>query len=143
MKNNKKKASHKKIVYTYGVFDLIHTGHVGLLRDAKKLGNYLIVGVFTDEVAESFKRQPIINQQMRMAMVDALKVVDKVVSQTSFDPSANIKKYKPHIVTKGPGASWDIGKVPDFAGFKNVKVKVLDYHAGISTSKIIEKIKNS
>lgn len=51
-----------KVVYTYGVWDLLHVGHLRLLQEAKDLGNRLIVGVFTDEVVTSFKRTPIIPQ---------------------------------------------------------------------------------
>ena len=60
------------VVYTYGVFDLLHVGHVQLLREAKALGDKLIVGVFTDAVAEGFKRRPIIVQEQRVEMLFSL-----------------------------------------------------------------------
>lgn len=133
-----------KTVYTYGVWDLLHVGHIRLLQEAKALGDKLIVGVFTDEVATSFKRTPIIVQDHRMEMIKALHFVDEVVLQDELLPDTNLKKYRPNILAKGPGANWEEGKVPPGSQvMKEIggEVIFLNYHDIISTTQIIEKCK--
>ena len=136
-----------KTVYTYGVFDLLHNGHAELLKEAKALGDRLIVGVFTDEVAESFKRKPLISQDERMALLRELRSVDQVVLQDELDPSKNFVAYEADVLVKGPGAGWEVGKAWEaIPGYNTVKtlgkeIHVLNYHAGVSTTELIEKIK--
>lgn len=135
----------KKIVYTYGVYDLFHSGHIELLRDAKALGDHLIVGLFNDEVAASFKREPIIPFAHRKAMLEHCVFVDEVVEQKELQPDNNIRAIRPHILAKGPGAGWEHENenVPGEAAIAEVGGTVvrLNYHDGISTSQIIKKIK--
>lgn len=126
-------------VYTYGVFDLFHVGHSRLLNEAKSLGDYLIVGVFTDEVAESFKRKPIIPFKERMEIVGNHKAVDQVVIQDEFSPLMNLAIYQPDILCKAEGAGWTATEHPDFFQW-NHKAVVLPYHEGVSTSEIIKRI---
>lgn len=66
-------------VYTAGIFDMLHVGHVRFLEKAKAQGDILIVGVVTDEVAGSYKRTPIIEFDQRAELVASLKVVDQVI----------------------------------------------------------------
>lgn len=126
-----------KKVYTFGVFDLLHVGHIRLLEEAKALGDYLIVGVMPDDVASSFKRDPMIPLEQRMEMLKALKCVDEVVIQSSPNPlvASSIPEFD--IIAKGPGANWE----NLYQGF--VGGVLLDYHEGVSTSDIINKIKQS
>ncbi|MDP2669421.1 MAG: adenylyltransferase/cytidyltransferase family protein [bacterium] len=143
MKQNKK---GKTIVYTYGVFDLFHRGHVELLKEAKALGDELVVGVFSDEVAESFKRKPAISLADRVHMVQHCLFVDKVVAQNDLAPDNNLKKIKPHVLAKGPGAGWEAGgEAPGAKTMQKIggKVLMLSYHGGISTSEIIKRIKEN
>ena len=138
---------YMKIVYTYGVFDLFHSGHVQLLKKAKALGDKLVVGVYTDEVAASFKRQPVIPYEHRRAVIEALAFVDEVIIQDEYEPDKNLHIIKPHILAKGPGAGW---KDPDekmtgadaMESLGGTAVK-LPYHEGISTSDIIRRIRES
>ncbi len=146
MKKKKKVAtkSKKRRVYTYGVFDLFHSGHAELLKKAKGLGDHLVVGLFTDEVAASFKRQPVIPYEHRKAVLHHITFVDEVVPQDELLPHKNILKIKPHILAKGPGAGWEpkMKEAPGEEAIKAVGGKVvrLPYHEGISTSQIIKKI---
>ena len=75
-----------RIGYTTGVFDMFHIGHLNILRNAKLECDYLIVGITTDELAErEKKKKPIIPFVERMAIVESIEYVDRVVPQTSYD----------------------------------------------------------
>ena len=134
---------NKITVYTYGVFDLFHRGHIELLEEAKALGDELVVGVFSDDVAASFKRKPVIGLEDRIHMLKHCVFVDKVFVQKDLSPDKILRKIKPHILAKGPGAGWETGKeVPGEKTIKKIGGKVvrLGYHDGISTSQIIKTI---
>lgn len=83
----------KRIVYTYGVYDLLHVGHLNLMKSASLQGDYLIVGVVKDKAVKTMKgsNRPVINETDRAKLVDNLKCVNKVVLQDEFDPSVSIK----------------------------------------------------
>lgn len=135
--------NQKNIIYTYGVFDLFHVGHLRLLKEAKGLGDKLVVGVFTDKVAKDFKRLPIVPEDQRIEILRNLKCIDEVVIQDELQPDKNLAIIKPDILTKGPGAGWEYGKV--FPGSETMnrlggKIILLNYHSLISTSNIINKI---
>ena len=75
-----------RLGYTTGVFDMFHIGHLNILKKSKELCDFLIVGVSTDELVESYKnKNPIICFEERIAIVEAIKYVDKVVPQISMD----------------------------------------------------------
>lgn len=128
------------IVYTYVVGDLWHIGHLKCLQQAKALGDYLIVGVLSDEAVEAYKRTPIIPFEERIELVADSKQVDEVVRQDSVDPTENLKRLNVDIVVHGddwdenfPGAEYmrSIGK-------KAIRTK---YYPKQSTSKIIREIR--
>lgn len=77
----------KKVVgYTTGVFDLFHVGHLNILKQAKENCDFLIVGVSTDELVQSYKhRTPVIRFDDRVRIVEAIRYVDKVVPQEDLD----------------------------------------------------------
>ncbi|MBQ6832170.1 MAG: adenylyltransferase/cytidyltransferase family protein [Oscillospiraceae bacterium] len=75
-----------KVGYTTGVFDMFHIGHLNILRRAKQECEYLIVGVSTDELTAEYKKKtPIIPFAERVAIVEAIRYVDRVVPQTTMD----------------------------------------------------------
>ena len=75
-----------KIGYTTGVYDMFHIGHLNILERAKEQCEYLIVGVSTDELVQSYKHKtPIIPYEERIKIVQAIRYVDEVVPQTSMD----------------------------------------------------------
>lgn len=78
-----------RVGYTTGVYDMFHIGHLNVLRNAKEYCDYLIVGVSTDELVESYKHKtPVIPFEERIAIVESIKFVDQVISQTSMDKYA-------------------------------------------------------
>lgn len=90
------------IGYTTGVFDMFHVGHLNILRRAKEQCDYLIVGVSTDEVVESYKHHiPIIPYEQRAAIVEAIKYVDEVVPQTSMNKTEFLRQRHFDIMFHG------------------------------------------
>lgn len=83
-----------KIGYTTGVYDMFHIGHLNLLRRAKERCDYLIVGVSTDKLVESYKhKRPIVPFEERIAIVEAIKYVDQVIAQEIWTSMRPGKSY--------------------------------------------------
>lgn len=123
-------------VYAFMVADLFHYGHLEALRQAKELGDYLIVGILTDRAAEPYKRKPVIPLRERMAIVEHCDYVDEVVIQKSTDPSENLKRLQPDLLVHGD--DWGDG----FPGSEHCKVVMTKYYKGRSTTRIMDRIKN-
>jgi len=84
-----------RIGYTTGVFDLFHIGHLNILRRAKEMCDSLIVGFSADELVCKYKnKKPVIPYIERVAIVEAIKYVDKVVAQVNRDKMAAFEQYK-------------------------------------------------
>lgn len=89
-------------VYTVGTFDLLHVGHLALLEYCKTLGNKFVVGVASDEVVGSYKRNvPVIPLKQRMEMLKALKCVDDVISYDKLEYVTNCKELNNDIFVIG------------------------------------------
>jgi len=132
----------KKVVFTNGVFDLIHYGHVKLLSDCKKLGDILIVGINSDSSVKRLKgnSRPITPYTDRSKMLAAFDVVDYVVRFSEDTPLNLIMKLQPDILVKGADY-----KVSQIVGAQEVKgwggeVKRVKLLSGRSTTSLIDKI---
>lgn len=91
-----------KIGYTTGVYDLFHVEHLHILKQAKEMCDYLIVGVSTDELVRNYKgKDPVIPFEQRVEIVSAIKYVDKVIPQTTFDKSIAWEKEKFNVIFHG------------------------------------------
>lgn len=132
----------KKVVYTAGIWDLFHIGHLNILKNSKALGNYLIVGVLTDHGAQLYKRKPIIPLDERIAIVRSIRYVDEVCIQKTTDPTINLKRIKPHIMTHG--SDWDrLLEGHETLERLNIQFKTLPYTKTVSTTFLLETIKNT
>ena len=97
------RAQGKRLVFTNGCFDLIHSGHVSMLAQAKTFGDILVVGLNTDASVKRLKgdKRPILDQTSRLALLAALEVVDYVTTFEEDTPLALIRRFQPHILVKG------------------------------------------
>ena len=132
-----------KIGYTTGVFDMFHIGHLNILRRAKEQCEYLIVGVTTDDLCLKRKNKlPIINERDRMAIVAAIRYVDKVVPQTDMEKIKPVRELGANVVFVGSDwkgtEAWSQYE-KDFAAV-NCEVVYLDHTDGISSTLLRETI---
>lgn len=136
------KAAGKKIVFTNGCFDLLHSGHAQYLEAARAKGDILVVAVNSDASVRRLKGKgrPIVGEHDRSRLVAALESVDYVVIFGQDTPLEVIKAVKPDILVKG--ADWQVAEIAgaDFiiaGGGKVVRIKLLK---GRSTTNLIKKI---
>ncbi len=135
------KGEGKKIVFTNGCFDLLHLGHLKILREAKTKGDILIVGLNSDSSIRKIKgsTRPILDQKTRAKLLVNLNPVDYVVLFKEKTPYDLIKTIKPDILVKG--GDWKKGEIVGEELVKTVyRVKLYPQH---STTDIIDKIKKS
>ena len=123
-----------KRILTYGTFDLLHYGHIRLLKRAKELGDYLIVALSTDEFNEIKGKKAYHNYETRKKMLEALRYVDLVVPEENWEQKINdVKKYFVDVVVMG--SDWkDNQKFEELRDYCDIVY--LDRTEGISTSKI-------
>lgn len=130
-------------VYTVGTFDLLHVGHLALLEYCKTLGDTFIVGVASDEVVGSYKRNvPVIPLQQRMEMLKALKCVDDVVSYETLDYVSNCKKLDVDIFVIGEdwGSKPHNIAVEEYLKSKGAKIIQVTYNPLTSSTKIKQNV---
>jgi rfaE bifunctional protein nucleotidyltransferase chain/domain len=132
----------KKIVFTNGVFDILHFGHIDYLTKAKIFGDILIIGLNTDLSVKKFKGKdrPIQNQKDRARILDALKPVDYVVLFSEETPDRLIKLVRPDVLVKGADY-----KTAEIVGAEFVKshggaVRRIKLAKGRSTTNLIKKM---
>jgi len=132
------KAAGKKVVFTNGCFDILHIGHIRYLRDAKALGDVLIIGLNSDKSVSKIKPgRPVNTQNHRAEVLASLEMVDYVTLFDEETPYELINLLKPDVLVKG--GDWE---KEDIVGFDIAKeTRSLPYVKGISTTKLIEKIK--
>lgn len=130
------------IGYTSGVFDLLHIGHLNILRRAKEQCDYLIVGVSTDELVESYKhKRPVIPFEERIEIVSALCYVDQAVPQETLNKLTAWEKY--HFDVMFHGDDWKGSSLFSEAERKleahGVKVVYFPYTKDVSSTMRCEK----
>ncbi|OFV91332.1 MAG: hypothetical protein A3H28_13585 [Acidobacteria bacterium RIFCSPLOWO2_02_FULL_61_28] len=134
----------KKIVFTNGCFDLLHVGHMYLLREAKKLGDVLIVGLNSDASVRRLKgdERPIVSQEDRADAIAALECVDYLVVFDEPDPMDLLQSIRPDVLVKGNdyGEAEVVG-AEFLKGYGGV-VRLVPVRQGISTTRLLEKIRS-
>ena len=139
---NQLKSEHTKIVFTNGVFDIIHRGHIEYLKEAKSLGDVLIVGLNSYKSVKIIKgeKRPIVTQQNRAYVLANLKPVDFVVIFDEDNPFNLIKNIMPDVLVKG--SDWEAGKIigADIVKQNGGEVKTIKFVENNSSSGIIEEI---
>ena len=123
-----------KRVLTYGTFDLLHFGHIEILRRAKELGDYLIVAVSTDEFNEIKGKKAYHNYETRKKMLEAIRYVDLVIPENDWKQKRNdVIDYKVDVVVMG--SDWENNE--NFECLRDIcEVIYLPRTEGISTTKI-------
>ncbi|MCF7869827.1 MAG: adenylyltransferase/cytidyltransferase family protein [Candidatus Omnitrophica bacterium] len=137
VQNSKKHG--KKIVFTNGCFDLIHPGHIKILKKAKASGDILIVGLNSDKSVKTNKgkKRPLLNQKARITLLSAIEYVDYITIFDQKTPYGLIKNLQPDVLVKGQdwGKNQVVGRK---IAKKVIQVKLAK---GYSTTNIINKIK--
>ena len=135
--------SIEKIIFTNGVFDILHSGHIELLKFAKSLGKRLIVGINSDRSVKIIKgkNRPINKQEDRKKLLLQLEVVDEVIIFDELAPTNLIHKLKPNIFVKGSEfTEEEIRKNDQLPKF--IKIRTYPMKLGYSTTSTLKKIKN-
>jgi len=135
----------KKLVFTNGVFDILHAGHVQYLAEARKLGELLIVGVNTDDSVRMLGKgpnRPVNHLDDRIAVLEALRVVDGAVAFPERTPEELIKKLRPEVHVKG--GDYAIEDLPEakIAQAYGGQVILIPFLPGRSTTSIIERLRD-
>ena len=140
---NRIKDDRKKIVFTNGCFDLLHVGHIRYLAQAKRLGDFLIIGLNSDSSVKELKGEdrPINSFEDRATLLSAIESVDLVIMFEEQTPENLIKDIVPDILVKGGDYN-----IEDIVGYQTVmqnggQVKTLSFYDGYSSTNYINKIK--
>jgi D-glycero-beta-D-manno-heptose 1-phosphate adenylyltransferase len=149
---NQLKAFGKKIVFTNGCFDILHRGHLEYLMQAAAQGDFLVIGLNTDESVRAQNKspeRPINNEETRALQLGALHVVDSLLLFDESTPENLIRFVEPDILVKG--SDYDAGETnpaskkyiigSDFVKNRNGKVITIPLVEGFSTTSLIQKLK--
>jgi D-glycero-beta-D-manno-heptose 1-phosphate adenylyltransferase len=136
------KNEKRKVVFTNGVFDILHRGHVEYLTKAKALGDVLVVGMNTDASVRRLKgpERPVVSQDDRAFVLAALRIVDYVCLFDEDTPYNLIKAVMPDVLVKG--SDWAIDDIvgKDIVEAAGGNVQTIDFVPNRSTTNIIKKI---
>ena len=133
----------ERIVFTNGVFDLLHPGHVRYLRAAKRLGDVLVVGLNSDRSVRRLDKgpeRPLVRERDRAEVLAALEMVDYVTIFGADTPYELIKATRPDVLVKG--GDWTIDRIvgADLVLARGGVVKSLRFAPGYSTTSLVKKI---
>ena len=126
-----------KVVFTNGCFDILHRGHLELLRHCRSLGRWVVVGLNSDASVHRLKgtKRPIVSQDDRKAVLQELNCVDEVIIFNEDTPYGLIQRVKPDIIVKGGDY-----KIEDVVGNDLADVVIFNFMDGYSSTSMIEKM---
>ncbi len=137
------RAAGARVVFTNGVFDLLHRGHAEYLAEARALGDRLVVGVNSDASVRRLKgaSRPIVAAADRVALLEALACVDLAIVFEEDTPLALIEAVRPDVLVKG--GDWPIEKIVgrEFVEAHGGRVLSVPLREGLSTSSLVERIR--
>ena len=138
------RANGRRMVFTNGVFDLLHPGHVRYLTAARAFGDVLIVGVNSDRSARTLEKgpdRPIVPEAERAELVAGLAIVDAVTIFDEPTPLEIVTAIQPDVLVKG--ADWAVGTIvgADVVEARGGRVERIELAKGYSTSSLVEKIR--
>jgi rfaE bifunctional protein nucleotidyltransferase chain/domain len=139
-------AAGERVVFTNGVFDIVHLGHVDYLEKARGRGDRLVLGLNTDDSVRRLAKgpnRPVVPQYARARMVAAFQFVDAVILFDDDTPLRLIEALKPDILVKGDDYSVPTIVGADFVLHRGGRVETIPLVPGYSTTKLIQKIKES
>ena len=139
------KSEGRKVVFTNGCFDLLHLGHVDYLEKARALGDKLILGLNTDDSVSRFKgpQRPIQDENSRAHVLASLQFIDMVVLFNEDTPLDLITTLVPDVLVKGSDYLAENIVGADVVKKHGGVVKTIEFVPGYSTTRIVEKIKNT
>ena len=134
----------EKIVFTNGVFDLLHRGHVEYLTEARALGDRLVVGVNDDASVRRLKgpERPLVPEEERVELLEALRAVDLAVLFSEDTPARIIEEVRPDVLVKG--GDWSVDRIVgrEFVESRGGRVLSVPLREGLSTTRLVERIRN-
>ena len=132
----------EQIVFTNGVFDILHAGHIECLKFAKSLGGRLVVAINSDRAARQIKGEgrPVTNEGDRKAVLQSIRYVDEVVVFDDLKPTSLIRQLAPHVIVKGGEFTADEIRLRDDVP-PEINIKIFPIVPGFSASNIIKSIR--
>ena len=136
-------SDRRPVVFTAGVWDILHIGHLNLLNRAKALGGTLLVGVLTDEAAERYKPRPVMPFEQRIEIIRALRMVDAAYPVHDTNATPLLQELQADILVHGddidhkPG--WEIGQT--WMRDTGRQFVALPYTAGVSSTGLKDKVR--
>lgn len=142
LENFLQKLQNKKIVFTNGCFDILHSGHMQYLWQAKNLGDVLVIGLNSDESVRNLKgkQRPINTWADRALMLASLDFVSAVVEFSDPTPNALIEKIRPHVHVKG--GDYHVRDLPEFSLLEKLgsEIVILSFRQGYSTTSFLKRV---
>ena len=139
------RAAGRHVVFTNGVFDLLHVGHVRYLQEARSLGDALVVGINSDRTVRELKgaERPVTNESERAEILAAVRCVDYVTVFDDISPRSLIAQLLPDVLVKG--GDWGLDQIHGREEVEAAggKVMSLPFVSGASTTGIIERMKGT
>ena len=140
------RAAGRRVVFTNGCFDLVHAGHVRYLREARGLGDRLVVGLNTDSSIRRLGKgrdRPIVPENERAEVLAALDMVDYVTLFDEDTPLELIRTLTPDVLAKGGDWTPETVVGGDEVRARGGRVAIIRYHPGLSTTALLERIRRS
>lgn len=135
-----------RLVYSYYVLDIVHKGHLEMMKNSKAIAGdsgKLIVGILTDEAVMEKKTKPILSFEQRIDLAGAIKYVDVVVAQETYSPLPNIKRIKPDILMESSSHTEEaIKEARKYMESIGGRVIVIPYYPSQSSTKIKDDVRN-